>query len=244
MPPKHLLYRLKRKGTILTMTLKGVNKTPAKRGACSHYSTFSRKRLSDLLSSLHFSMTDFVTLTYYGEVGIEQAKRNLKTFFQLARIKYPRLRYLWAQEFQARGVVHFHVLVDVKLPTKTCLVGESYRQVLDTTWWPYGSAIVVPVDNDGGLSKYLCDDISKENQRAGHYFVGRWWGCSRGLVPVGEWVVDSGIADFARGCGVGDPCRKWKGNLHYKKTFDILNPLLLQFPCSKNLGIVRLKKNG
>lgn len=220
------LYRLKRKGNSLEMNLKGRNINPKKRGACLVYSTFSQKRLHELLFGLDFPMVDFLTLTFRDEIHFSDAKAKLKTFFQLLRRKYPDVRYIWAQEFQQRGVIHFHILVNLALPSKMIWQNDEQLHILTFPAWPYGGAVITKVDYVGGLGKYLCGDISKINQREGHFLVGRWWGNSRGIVPRGEWIVGDDVAKNAYSCGVGAPLYKWHGNLHAKNTYEKFAPVL------------------
>jgi len=212
-------YRLKRNGNLLEMNLEGRNYFPRKRGACSHYSTFARQRLKALLNGLPFEMKDFLTLTYNRDIHYTDAKKHINIFFTQLRKRYKGIKYIWAQEFQGNGRIHFHILVDINLPIKNILVGSDYENILDGDLWPYGLAVVEPIDYCGGLARYLVDDVAKENQREGHYFVGRWWGNSRGIVPRSNWIVDDSVAECANGCGIGNPLYKWRGNLGTKSTF-------------------------
>jgi hypothetical protein len=217
--PLTLKYRFKRTGNVLEMGLQGRNYFPSKRGACVAYSTFARKRLKNLLHGLPFEMKDFLTLTYNSEINAKEAKKHLNTFFTTMRKLYPGIKYVWAQEFQGNGRIHFHILVDITLPVHLEMVGSDWELLLQNNLWPYGLAVVEHVDYCGGLARYLVDDVSKENQRQGHYYVGRWWGNSRGIVPRANWLVNQDMADCCKGCGVGNPLYKWRGNLGSKNTF-------------------------
>lgn len=68
----------------------------------------------------------FLTLTYrLNEVNVSRCKYDLAKFFK--RLKYffkkqnKDIRYFYVYEYQQRGAVHFHILLDVVIPHKVVL---------------------------------------------------------------------------------------------------------------------------
>jgi hypothetical protein len=57
----------------------------------------------------------FLTLTFAENMtDIATATKQLNRFLVALRRKYHGFRYLWVVEFQKRGAVHFHVLMDIQ----------------------------------------------------------------------------------------------------------------------------------
>lgn len=85
-------------------------------GDISSFSQSSRRRLIKKMLKLERSrLSDglFVTLTYHREwpTDRKELKRQLNTFLQSLRRRYPGLRYIWRVELQKRGAPHFHLLL-------------------------------------------------------------------------------------------------------------------------------------
>ncbi|WP_338984459.1 rolling circle replication-associated protein [Spiroplasma endosymbiont of Diplazon laetatorius] len=111
----------------------------------------------------------FLTLTYAKNMqDIKQAKYDLKLFFQ--KLKYwfysekrskfrknQELKYVSIYEYQKRGAVHFHIILNVYIPNSIIL-----------TYWPHGINWNVKVK--GGTTgrkkvvKYLSKYMSKVNK--------------------------------------------------------------------------------
>src|SRR5689334_11077681 len=93
-----------------------------RRGRIRAFSEASRRRLELIAASAGNGFRSLLTLTYHApteawedDAGrnarvVSRSKRDLNRFFTVMR---PELgAYLWIQEFQARGVVHYHVLCE------------------------------------------------------------------------------------------------------------------------------------
>jgi hypothetical protein len=128
------------------------------------------------------------------------AKKHLNAWLSAFRRLAPGVGYLWILEFQSRGVPHFHVWLTA--PYSEGLwkwLGRAWNRIAEPDspehlWW-HTEARVDPrsgkvqrsfmawdMKGAGYLRKYM----SKEAQKCvpeGFGFVGRFWGCTRALVP-------------------------------------------------------------
>ena len=92
------------------------------RGLIRAYSPASAKRLAMLVANSGAEFQRFITLTYHGvplageSAGkrnrrlVANSKRDLHRFLVVMRDELGR--YIWVQEFQTRGAVHFHLLCE------------------------------------------------------------------------------------------------------------------------------------
>jgi hypothetical protein len=136
-----------------------------------------------------------VTLTYHAETEswedadgrnlrvVRRSKHDLNRFLNCLRRELGQ--YLWVQEFQSRGVVHYHVLCE----------GEPSHERVTWAWlratgeWRDEHATkhavkVDPVRGDREVRSYVGRYLGKGRQKtlpAGIDGAGRWWGRSRGL---------------------------------------------------------------
>jgi len=214
------------------------------RGAISGFSKFSSSRLNTLILSMELKryFSTFITLTYSGMPDVQEAKKQLNVFLTRLRRDYPGCFYLWVQEFQQRGAIHFHLLVSPpieKLPFQKKRLrdddGKIYTQfILKRGWWPWGFTTLGRVEYEGGLSKYLSKEIQKRNQKRIVTFAGRWWGASRNLVERGLWIVPGEQMEPLEGRGRGDLSRVWFGDLRDFKTLEGFKHICQNNPeCSK-----------
>lgn len=113
----------------------------------------------------------FITLTYAENMqDIDRAAKDLDRWLQRVRRKLGTVHYLWVMEFQKRGAIHYHLLLD-------------YQPVIPWEWlqesWPHGDAgikAIKHVDNVGAyVAKYMAklDDRRLDGRRA--------YGTSRGM---------------------------------------------------------------
>lgn len=182
-----------------------------RRGEVAELSINSRNRLAFVASNADCRWASMITLTYgaqYPDNG-RDSKRDLNAFLTaLRRTVGKGLKYLWFLEFQARGAPHYHILLNVEYDN------ERVGALLDS-WTGIASSYVkrdVDIENinkfnrymDGkkfwqnarstsGLSHYAVKYATKTKQKsvpAQYAGVGRFWGCSRGLVEfVGEEYI-------------------------------------------------------
>jgi len=214
------------------------------RGQVTIMSRFSFNRLCTLLTSMEITrdFQSFITLTYRGMPDVRQAKRDLNSFLTNFRRQYSGVRYIWSQEFQDRGAIHFHILSDIpvdmlRLRSKWIkgTVGKRLKiWFLPRSVWRHGYNTVQKVDYNGGLKKYLFKEFSKQNQRLVFTFPGRWWGASMNLVVRKKFFVNDSALSFFDGVGKGSPSDFWSGDLRDKKTLDKVLPLLQESECEIN----------
>jgi len=185
---------------------------PGERNKITTFSKASRKRLQWL--EVQGVWSSMLTLTYHTSEsywnadlciyegpeidcsGFKTVKAHINSWLQGLRRR--GIDYLWAMEFQRRGVVHFHVLMnkrfdDVHLQDDN--KGNSWRPLMES-WLSItgqkndkqardfslhqGMYTDWQVRGNGYLSKYMSKNEQK-NLPEGVKFFGRWWGCSQGL---------------------------------------------------------------
>lgn len=139
------------------------------RGRVSSFTYFSKARLSLLLTSFkNFPFVGFWALTFKDSPSAEFAKKELKRFTMVLNRK--GIGWLWVMEYQERGAIHYHFLLD---------------QFVSKAWvcrhWKNGHVQATKVWSEDGLRGYLLKEISKNNQKRVANFAGRWWGVSRHL---------------------------------------------------------------
>jgi len=184
------------------------------RSRVSNFSKSSRRRLQWIETQGNW--VSMLTLTYHSAgcycdengvagadcseidlAGWRNAKKQLNSWLQILRNR--GIKYLWCQEFQVRGVLHFHVLMDMAYPVlareaDNCGV-ESWRSLMwywirlvgeendkDAVDFCLKSESYTPwkIYSDGYLSKYM-DKNKQKVLPDGVKYAGRWWGCSRDL---------------------------------------------------------------
>lgn len=174
-----------------------------KRREISSFSWASKRRLRFLAANAAPPLISHFGMTFHHRIPSgREVKKNLHTFLISLKRAYPGIGYLWILEFQKRGTVHFHLWL-------TLPVGYGLHQFMAGRWNDIAEPeskehlkfhlheknfILWEMRSAGYLSKYL----DKEHQKRvpeGFEKVGRFWGCSRGLVPTGVIVIDQAIDD-------------------------------------------------
>jgi hypothetical protein len=171
----------------------------AKRGRINSFSSKSRAHLKHVASNCFPLLISQFCLTYGTDNapidGLE-THRHLSLFLNCVRRKYAGATYLWVLEFQTkRGVPHFHVFFSFPpSPEKQAYLSSTWCRITKgtekqervhqhhknfTSW-------------DMKKGGYLCKYLEKESQKhvpAGFSSVGRFWGCSRNMVPhPDQWI--------------------------------------------------------
>lgn len=85
---------------------------PQTRGDVRSFSDASKKRLEWVY--MQYNWASMITLTYHSPdvVDWRLCKKQLNAFLQSLRRR--KIKYLWALEWQSRGVPHFHVWMDCR----------------------------------------------------------------------------------------------------------------------------------
>jgi len=213
---------LEASGNLLRQRLRfGVSEPPFRswrRGEVRPWSKASRRRLRETLHRVkwarHGDSWVVVTLTLPGnDVPMCRDGRVIRAwrraFLRRWWRQFGKPEYAWKQEFQARGAVHFAVV----MPCPSSALAQSSAQLADLRRWVgrawfevVGSGAtshlragtnVTLVRDVRALSSYIVGEVvkgrkSKEYQHfvpEDHQHVGRWWGVSRGLCePISRWV--------------------------------------------------------
>lgn len=175
----------------LKVTIKDPLRSQVGGGLRKEITTFSpeaRRRLRFLLRNTIDRMEVCLHLTYPAEFPAsgQVCKKHLRTFLDCLRER--KISYVWVMEFQRRGAPHFHLLIDSRLD-KEWISKAWYRIVKsgDEKHLRAGTRIEA-IDNEENRNKiinYLLSYIAKSYQKAvpsDFSQVGRFWGCSQGLL--------------------------------------------------------------
>lgn len=166
-----------------------------RRGTVSGLSGDSAKRLEFIAANIAKPLGTLLTLTYRENPreGESEQDRNLRVarktkedlnrFLSCVRVELGD--YLWVQEFQERGVVHYHVLCEKPITEQRVrLVWCRAIGALNDPKALTHAVKVEAVANPLGSRSYLGRYLGKERQKklpAGVDGAGRWWGRSKGL---------------------------------------------------------------
>lgn len=188
----------------LKVTIKDPLRSQVGGGLRKEITTFSpeaRRRLRFLLRNTIDRMEVCLHLTYPAEFPAsgQVCKKHLRTFLDCLRER--KISYVWVMEFQRRGAPHFHLLIDSRLD-KEWISKAWYRIVKsgDEKHLRAGTRIEA-IDNEENRNKiinYLLSYIAKSYQKAvpsDFSQVGRFWGCSQGLLKENSDGVRQAITE-------------------------------------------------
>lgn len=176
---------------------------PPPRGTVTEFSYKSRQRLAFVAANTDVEFKTMITFTYPKEFPSdgETVKRNWHDLLVWLRREFQAPNYLWFLEFQHRGAPHFHLLIDWPMPkAREQVKGVRFR--VASTWYrivgshdPKHLAACTRTDvlrsSDGG-AKYAVKYALKMYQKlvpVGYENVGRFWGCSRAVIPSPVSIV-------------------------------------------------------
>lgn len=162
------------------------------RGKIKAFSFASLRRLQFVFANACSKFRALVTLTYHaaserwddpernGRIA-RRSKADLNRFLTAMRAQMGA--YLWVQEFQKRGVVHYHMLCERELsePEVRFVWCRTIGALDDAAARLYGAKVDL-VRNELAVRKYLALYLGKGRQKrlpAGVEGAGRWWGASR-----------------------------------------------------------------
>jgi len=151
--------------------------------------TFGSMRRARIHMELYGSRyTHVVDLTYPGEWVTKNARieqGHLKAFIRrLLRLGVKD--YFWVKEYQERGALHFHVLID-RFVDKG-LVKEMWAGILGAP----ARTNIDKIRNQKGMGQYVMSYWTKQHQKTipegvqGH---GRWWGSNNTIKPTDEVLL-------------------------------------------------------
>jgi len=162
------------------------------------FSEPSRKRFEFIAANCACEFKSLITLTYHAEAQnwedvegrnlriVRRSKTDLQRFLNCMRKELGH--YIWVQEFQGRGVIHYHLLCEGEPSQERC----TWAWLRATGEWRDEQAIehAVKVDAVKGerqVRSYLGRYLGKGRQKnlpPGIDGAGRWWCRSRGLKLV------------------------------------------------------------
>ena len=165
------------------------------RGDVDEFSHESRKRLLRKFACLRtYDLREgkFLTLTYHHSYKKDTSKaiKDLMTFLQFLRDRYPGVRYIWRLEMQKRGAPHFHILIFFANTIKSTdlvrmekVVSEAWHRIADkksVAHLKYGCKMVEMTSMRKSFA-YLSKYIAKEIEGVVSEYKGRRWGHSRNM---------------------------------------------------------------
>ncbi len=170
------------------------------RGLIAGFTRQSRRRLAWVLANATSDFAVHVTLTYHARVNetdnrqvegrnralVQRAKADLNRF--LVALRKEAGRYVWIQEFQKRGAIHFHLLLEHAVSERRLAL--AWCKATDQLHDPHAiehSVKANPVEDQVAARKYLIKYFGKGVQKvlpAGVERAGRYWGASRSLQAV------------------------------------------------------------
>ena len=165
------------------------------RKAIAAFSKASQRRLEFISACCAGAFRSLVTLTYHGEVAswedsdgrnrriVQRSKRDVGRFLNCLRAELGL--YLGVQEFQQRGVLHYHLLCEGEPSQERC----TWAWLRATGEWRDEKAALHAVQIEAVRGQrqarsYLGRYLGKGRQKClpeGIEGAGRWWCRSRGL---------------------------------------------------------------
>lgn len=158
------------------------------RGCIKEFSDRSRSRLLFTAFNASCEWVAFAVLTYPSEFPMNgpKVKRDIKVLAQWIAYEFDA-KVLWGVEFQDRGAPHINLLVDKFVPKDRLslrwfeVVGSGDRKHLRA-----GTRIEFCKSSDQAAgymaAAYSAKKSAQKTVPEGFENVGRFWGCSRGLV--------------------------------------------------------------
>lgn len=162
------------------------------RGEITGFSQASKRRLKFTAANAFPSLVSQYGMTYHKATPDGRTvKKHLDTFLKALQRKFPQVRYLWILEFQTRKTPHYHLFLTLPqdTPALHSFLAETWHRIAEPDSPQHlrfhrHRSNFIPWDMGSG--SYLCKYLDKEHQKAvpqGFTGVGRFWGCSRNLVP-------------------------------------------------------------
>lgn len=173
------------------------------RGKVDSFSKKSRQRLRFTAANSDQPLVSQFCLTYHENIPTDgrTCKRHLDILLKFLRRQIQGLAYLWVLEFQKRGAPHFHLFLSI--PPDRELQGKlasRWRQITGET--EKHERFHAHEDNwiswEMGSGAYLCKYLDKAAQKDvpdNFQDVGRFWGCTRGMVTVHDVIDAATVAD-------------------------------------------------
>lgn len=160
-----------------------------KRSVIKKYSFLASRRLRFVMRNVAHLMEVIITLSYPNEFPMDGSivKKHLHKF--LGWLSYRGCKYIWILEFQDRGAPHFHILIDKEIPYQD--VADIWYKIVDSGDEKHLKAGTETraIRSKGAIAFYMTTYLNKAKQKEvpeEYKKVGRFWGCSRGLLKKTE----------------------------------------------------------
>lgn len=117
--------------------------------------TMRRREYVRRLALANFGRGDlFVTLTFAeNQTDVQEANRAFRLFIMRLRRRYPGVQYLAVIEFQKRGAVHYHVLIN-----QSYIDQDALAKI-----WGQGFVWINSISHVDNIGAYLVKYMSKEH---------------------------------------------------------------------------------
>jgi hypothetical protein len=163
-----------------------------RRGTVDAFSEASRRRLAFTARNAFPKLVSQFGMTYHNAWGDGlTVKKHMNRFLNWIRKNLEGVSYLWIFEFQSRGAPHFHLFLSCPASPELGLkLGAAWSNIADrgnTQHLQFHQDERNFVSWDMGSGSYLTKYLTKESQKfvpPDFGWSGRFWGCSRGLVPA------------------------------------------------------------
>lgn len=147
-------YFYKNESGVTAKTLKKVSREKKSNGRFKSSVQRSKRNLRRLIHA-NPDLCRFVTLTYADNMtDRDRGFRDFKNFMKRLRYRFPDVKYISVVEYQDRGAVHFHLLINLYIPHK----------MLEKIWGN-GFVFIVLVRSRkkaaNYLKKYMSEDFLK-----------------------------------------------------------------------------------
>lgn len=161
------------------------------RAAITSFSESSKRNLKFKAANAFPHLISQFCLTYHEHFHQgDTVKQHLNQWLTELRQRFPSVKYLWILEFQTRGFAHFHVFLNLPKDTPSLHrhMAESWNRITEEgdTHLAFHQHEKNFITWEMGSGSYLTKYLDKEAQKSvpeGFTGVGRFWGCSRDLVP-------------------------------------------------------------
>lgn len=113
--------------------------------------TRTRSNIRRIVNS-NTDFSKFVTLTFAKNLcDLDKAHHEFKKFIQRLNWNYPDIKYLTVVEFQTRGAVHYHMIINKYIPNKKL-----------SLIWKNGFVKINKIDKIENVGSYVSKYISKD----------------------------------------------------------------------------------
>lgn len=174
-----------------TKKVRTTEKEIKKRSTIKKYSFGASKRLKFVMRNTAHLMEVIITLTYPREYPMDGSlvKKHLHKF--IGWLRYRECMYIWILEFQeSRGAPHFHLLIDKEIPHQD--VAEIWYKIVNSGDEKHlrAGTETRAIRSKGAIAFYMTTYMNKAKQKEvpeEYKKVGKFWGCSRGLLKKTEY---------------------------------------------------------